>query len=186
MRLVITAASRLASLLAMHQQLYSTVLQGSIVHTCTAVLCSSLSCSAISLHRLCASCGGSTSPATSNTYRQHQTHLAEYGWAPAWHSSSKQAGQLSVTGCYIEHRPFEEPTQGSLAIPRTTAIYPLSYHNWEGLAGITAPGGTLLFQHATDAAPDRLCFSPPPLSLHINVFTSVHPVGGPGLGPGFP
>jgi hypothetical protein len=33
-------------------------------------------------------------------------------------------------GCYIEHRQFEEPTQGSLATLRTTAISQLSNHNW--------------------------------------------------------
>jgi hypothetical protein len=36
----------------------------------------------------------------------------------------------TLIGCYIEHRPFEEPTQGSLATLRTTAISQLSNHNW--------------------------------------------------------
>ena len=37
-------------------------------------------------------------------------------------SKSVQLQLQSVIGCCIEHRPFEEPTQGSLAILRTTAI----------------------------------------------------------------
>jgi hypothetical protein len=36
----------------------------------------------------------------------------------------------SVIGCFTKHRPFEEPTRGSLAILRTTATSQLCYHNW--------------------------------------------------------
>lgn len=36
----------------------------------------------------------------------------------------------SVIGCYTEHLPFEEPTQDSLAILRTTEMSQLCYPNW--------------------------------------------------------
>jgi hypothetical protein len=54
-------------------------------------------------------------------------------WAPpATHPES-------VFGCYTEHPPFEEPTQGSLAILRTTAMSQLRYHNWSTADERAAP-----------------------------------------------
>jgi hypothetical protein len=53
----------------------------------------------------------------------------------AW-LATLQSQRHSVIVCYIEQRPFEEPTQGSLAILATTANSQLSYHNWYGLSPI--------------------------------------------------
>ena len=54
--------------------------------------------------------------------------ICEVAWQPRWQH------QQSVIGCYIEHLPFEEPIQGSLATLRTTAISQLSNHNWYQVA----------------------------------------------------